>query len=155
MTSLYLAYNVKIKGYNTTIPVLNGIEEGDYTDFYELHYEGDRQAVLNKLKRGNHILISSTLKIAMDLETGDKLTLALGDGDVEYKVAGFYDTLESAALVSGSRLKEQMNCDNYSTLLIRTENTGENQVPVMKDRISAVSAGKEVQVRTLEEIREA
>lgn len=155
VTSLYLAYNVKIKGYNTTIPVLNGIEEGDYTDFYELHYEGDRQAVLNKLKRGNHILISSTLKIAMDLETGDKLTLALGDGDVEYKVAGFYDTLESAALVSGSRLKEQMNCDNYSTLLIRTENTGENQVPVMKDRISAVSAGKEVQVRTLEEIRES
>ena len=148
----YSASNIAIEGRSSSIPALSGINTEKYLDFYEFHCDGDGQALLNQLRDGDNILVSSTLQISLSLEKNDKLTLVLAGGNREFTVIGFFDTLESSALISGLRMKEYMNYGSYSSLYVKAKDTG--NIDALKDRIVIESAGYDLQVSTLDEIRE-
>lgn len=152
---MYISNNVKVKNYNSTIPTLNGIDAENYLDFFELHYDGNCQDILNKLSEGNNILVSSTLKASMAIKEGDKLSIVMQNDDVEFTVVGFYDTLESAALVDGSCLKDNMGLEGYTNLLLKTDNNEPNEVLTVKDSVITSSMGLDLQIKTLDEIKQS
>lgn len=152
---MYISHNVKVKNYNSTIPTLNGIDTEKYLDFFDLHFNGNCQEILNKLSEEKNILVSSTLKASMSIKEGDKLSIVMQNDDIEFTVVGFYDTLESAALVDGSCLKENMNSEGYTTLLLQTENNEQNEVLIVKDDVITSSIGLNYQIKTLDEIKQS
>lgn len=150
----YTASNIQIDGRNSTIPALSGIDSKEYLNFYEFHCDGDRQALLDRLGEGDGILVSSTLQISLSLDEGDTISLVMDNRNREFTVIGFYDTLESAALIDGKSMKEYMDLNNYNSLLVKAKDAGEESVGMLKDKVVIESADYNLQVVKLEEIKD-
>lgn len=150
---MYSASNIKMEGRNSSIPDLSGIDCEKFLNFHEFHCDGDQQTLLNLLQDGDNILISSTLQISLSLEENDKLTLVLPEGSRTFTVIGFFDTLESLALIDGQLMKDAMNYRNYSSLLIKS--TQAEDIYALKESIVIESADYDLQVTTLEEQKDS
>lgn len=154
---MYRKSNVKIDGKNSTIPTLCSVNKDQYLDFYKFNYDdGDKQKIIDKLADGNNIIVSSTLKTSLSLKKNDTLSLKMKDDKaVKFKIIGFYDTLESTALIDNKVMKDNIGDTYYSSCLVKGTKHAEDDTTMMKEELAVTSGDKDVQIKTLDEIKDA
>lgn len=77
------------------------------------------------------------------------------DKAVKFKVIGFYDTLESTALMDIDVMKENIGDTYYSTCLVKGTKHTEADTTTMKEKLAVTSGDKDVQIKTVDEIKDA
>lgn len=116
----YEGYGVEIAGQKQKINTLYGINTDKYLQFFNINTKEDKQALLKKLNQGRFILVSNTLRMITGIQKGDIITLKMENGNNDYQIIGFYDTLGKEALISERYLKMDMKKSYYSQIYIKT-----------------------------------
>lgn len=120
---VYEANNVEVADKNSRIMTVQGIDQNNYLDYFDVHMQGSEQEVLNEIDDGRNILLTNTLKEGLGVEKGDVISLKLNGGTKQYKVIGFFNTLMqngSFALVSEKYLKADAKLGYYSQFFVKT-----------------------------------
>ncbi|NLL05124.1 MAG: FtsX-like permease family protein [Clostridiaceae bacterium] len=130
----YEAYSVKIDGKDEEISIIYGAKSDKFMDFFDLDLEGKGEEIVKKLDQGRNIIISSTLKIMMDYEVGDVITLETEKGKENYEIIGFFSTIGQEAFISEKYLKSDMNVKFFSQIYIKSSSDVEGVVERIKDK---------------------
>lgn len=121
----YLAYSVadvEVENQDSAISLVEGVSDLNYFKFRKL--SGIDDALFEKLKNGNNIILTETLKKRYQLEEEDNISLILNDTKVTYHIIGFIDTYMTAGsfgMVSMNSLMDAMDESKYSDIYLRVD----------------------------------
>lgn len=125
----YEVSSIKIEEWGQEIWWPNAIRGPEYSDYVDLDYIGDEEAILNKVNKGRYIILTQILKDRYDVKEGDKLTIETPDGKRIYTVIGFVNTFMNNgnyALLGEKYIKMDMKLKNYHFAYALTDgNEGE------------------------------
>jgi putative ABC transport system permease protein len=120
---VYEVSNVNTADSNKRINLIRGIDTDNFFDFMNIDILGDRDVLLKRLNTERTIIITNTLRDTLRVNINDVITLNMISGMREYRVIGFFDSIEkygSYALVSDIFLKSDMRLNYYNTAFIKT-----------------------------------
>lgn len=139
---VYEINNVEIMNKNSKILVLNGIDKNTYSDFWNIHIEGNENELLKDLDNGRNLLLSKSLKEKFGIEKGGLLELNMKSGIKSYKIIGFFNTLMNNgnyAVISDKYLKADAKLSYYSQFYIKTTKTPTEVTQNIKNRFPRIS----------------
>ncbi len=84
---------VRIADRDYAVQYLQGIDPALYANYVAFRAGGNEAALLEALSEGRNILVANMMRNALQLNTGDLITLEMPAGDKTYRVIGFYDSL--------------------------------------------------------------
>lgn len=122
---LYQLSNVDVQGKDSKIKMIWGCNDTNFKDFVMLDYGVKGQdEILDKLENSRSVLLTYTVSELLNVHTGDKVELKLGDSYYSYEVAGVFNTMinyGNFALVSAKNLEKDANLDEYSEIDIKAK----------------------------------
>lgn len=122
--SFFEYHNVDVVGTHYRIRAVQGMDQYKTLDYRKLHYEGNIAEALAELEQGRNIILTHALKEQLGVETNDIITLKLPQGNRDYKVIGYFDTLifsGNCALVSNKYLRSDLGTPYYFRIYVKTE----------------------------------
>lgn len=117
---IYEFNNVKITNTNSYINMIRGVNPEKVLQYNNLTNLSVNPSELNK---GRNIIITNTLKNALNIKLGDIITLQTNFGNMDYKIIGFFDSIEyygSVAFISEDNAKLDMHQYYYTAFEIKT-----------------------------------
>lgn len=135
---MYAVANIKVKGMNTKIGLIDGIDTNKHLDFVMINFENKDEQVINELSKGRNILIAQTLRDELNIKLGQSLKLDTAKGEKEYKVVGFFYSgrnLGSYAIVDQKWLKKDWGEKYYSEIYIKAKEAPQETVKEIKDNL--------------------
>jgi len=119
----YKFFGVEVSDRNDKIGVIEGLDKSKFLDYWDMDIVGDRKEIMEELDSGRYILISNTLKAKFNLNKGDTITLKMEQGDRDYKITGFLNTMMMGgnyALIAQRYLKLDMAASNANMIYLKT-----------------------------------
>lgn len=145
---------IEIVNKGDAIGLIQGVDTEQYLQYNDIQLSGDRTKIMDMLGKGRGILITNRLKSRYHLSLGDELNLRSWGKVSNYKIIGFFESIESSgnyAVISEKYLKLDMGWDDsyYSTLYIKTEGNPDTVVKNLKEKF----AKQQPYVQTIEEMK--
>jgi putative ABC transport system permease protein len=131
----YIIENVEVDNTNSRITVLQGINKEKHLDYYNLQYSGEPKELMEQLGKGRNIILANMLKIKLNVEYGDSVTIKVNDKKMTYKIIGFMNTLVyngDYAIISEKFFKTDIGENNYCTICIRSSGDPEKTADLLK-----------------------
>ncbi|MBU3130752.1 ABC transporter permease [Clostridium tagluense] len=120
---IYQTSQVKINNSKETIGEVDGVNNRKFSDYYDMKFLGDKEAMLTDLSMGRNMIITKSLGDRLNLVKGNKLTLELNKTKREYTVVGVVDyqwNNGNMAFISDKYFKQDMNVQKYSQFCVKT-----------------------------------
>lgn len=146
---------LEILNKNGVIGVTHGVDTKNYLSYNDLPLAGNRQDYLDLLDKGRGILIANRLRDRYDLKVGEELKLRAWGKVTNYKVIGFFESIENGGdfgIVSDKYMKLDMGWSDeyYSIVLIKTNADPDKVVENIKSQF----AKQQPYVKTVKEVRQ-
>lgn len=151
--SIYEANGVAVEGLNYKIRTVQGVDKNKFLDYWDMDIEGNRLEQISRLDQGRNILITNSLKDALGVSMGEKITLKLGSVNKDYKIIGFYNTRifnGNCALVSERYLKSDIKAKYFSRVYVQTN---KNPVEVEKILRKALIRRQQTSIKRIEALK--
>ncbi len=120
----YNTEGIEVKGKNSSINVLEGVDRSQYLNYWNMQIDGNRQAIINELDNERNIIMGVMLRNRLNVKAGDFITLMMKNGERKYKVIGFMNTAHesgSYALISDKYFKMDQGTEAFSGVRIKTD----------------------------------
>jgi putative ABC transport system permease protein len=134
----YEMNEVELEGRKDKIGAITGVNAAKYTDYFTYSIEPE---LLSGLDGGRYIILTNTLKEKFGLKKGDTISLKFKQGNRQYTVLGFFNTLMyngSYALVPERYLKMDIGDNFYSKVLVKTSGDPDTVMAKMKKKFARV-----------------
>ena len=147
--------DAELPEYKDFLKLTQGVEAKRLLQYMNLDIDGNKDAITKQLESERSILLTKRLKNRYLLKEGDNITLRMWGKSFNYKVIGFFNSIESGGsygIIGDKYLKSDFGWKDYfySTLLIKTSKAAEEVEKSIKERF----AKQEPYVITLEKLRD-
>ena len=147
--------DAELPEYKDLLKLTQGVEAKRLLQYMDLDIEGDRENIVKQLESERSILLTKRLKNRYLLKEGDSLVIRMWGRSFNYKIAGFFNSIESGGSygINGDKyLKSDFGWKDYyySTLLIKTNRPAVEVERNIKERF----AKQEPYVITLDKIKD-
>ncbi|WP_026882005.1 ABC transporter permease [Clostridium akagii] len=139
--------NVNIGATKNSLYEIWGYNPNSFNDFINMNFLQDKNSILKNLYDNREIVITESIRKAMDVNVGDVITLQTPTGNKNYKISGTFSTLMDngkMALISEKYIKQDFKVNDFSNILIGTSGNSDKVVKTIKNEFK----GEQIQART-------
>lgn len=139
--------NVNIGATKNSLYEIWGYNPNSFNDFINMNFLQDKNSILKNLYDNREIVITESIRKAIDVNVGDVITLQTPTGNKNYKISGTFSTLMDngkMALISEKYIKQDFKVNNFSNILIGTSGNSNKVVKTIKNEFK----GEQIQART-------
>ncbi len=136
---MYSVGNVDLLNLNSAITVTQGINSDKFLDYFDIDIKGDKKAIINELGAERNILLTTRVRDKFDLKIGDTLLLGAFGRRYDYKVIGFFYSINangSYALISEKNFKNDIRLRNFEPIYIKTDKNPDEEVQILKEKFA-------------------
>lgn len=138
---IYSEKNVEVADAGVRIRLLQGIDSKKHLDFWQYDGMEEIRGQIGKLDHERSMIMTHYLKNRLGVEAGGEVTLQTPQGNLSYRVIGFFDTLietGNVAMISSRYFKMDFDREYWKEIYLKSDISEENLAKRLKSRFADI-----------------